>query len=256
MKLTNKILDAVNRGIKFALDDYNDQDEIQGQVSSKVNNTSNLKEYLEWQQLINKLENKELTKQDIEELAKISKLLNLKYIVNSTVNLEDIIDYIDKIDHNANLNWIDTSKLKDMSSLFANKYDFNGDISEWDVSNVRNMSRMFEYSAFNRDISQWNVSKVENMSRMFAYSAFDGDISQWNVSKVKNMTQMFYDSCFNNDISKWDISSLNYMKDMFVCSNFKGDISNWNINNVIDYDDHIFDNCSIKDEYMPKFNII
>ena len=37
MKLTNKILEAINRGIKFALDDYEDQEEIQGQVNSKVN---------------------------------------------------------------------------------------------------------------------------------------------------------------------------------------------------------------------------
>jgi len=28
--LNNKILEAVNRGIKFALDDYDDQEEIQG----------------------------------------------------------------------------------------------------------------------------------------------------------------------------------------------------------------------------------
>ena len=162
MKLTNKILEAINKGIKFALDDFED-DELQGQTSSKVNNTSHLKEYLEWQQLIGKLENlenKELTKQDIEELARISKLLNVKYTVNSTGKLEDIIDYIDRIDHNANLNWIDTSKLRDMSCLFKDKTEFNGDISEWDVSNVINMESMFDNSSFNQDISNWNVYNV------------------------------------------------------------------------------------------------
>ena len=56
-----QILEAVNRGIKFALDDFEDQDDIQGQVNSKVKNISNLKEYFKWQQLIDKLENKELT---------------------------------------------------------------------------------------------------------------------------------------------------------------------------------------------------
>ena len=34
--LNNKILEAVNKGIKFALDDFDDQEEIQGQVNSKV----------------------------------------------------------------------------------------------------------------------------------------------------------------------------------------------------------------------------
>ena len=44
--LNNKILEAVNRGIKFALDDFED-DELQGQTNSKVNHGTNTKEYLE-----------------------------------------------------------------------------------------------------------------------------------------------------------------------------------------------------------------
>jgi hypothetical protein len=31
-----QILEAVNRGIKFALDDFEDNEEIQGQTNSKV----------------------------------------------------------------------------------------------------------------------------------------------------------------------------------------------------------------------------
>ena len=53
MKLTNKILEAVNRGIKFALDDYEDQEDIQGQSNSKVNHQDGTKEYLD---LMNKVE--------------------------------------------------------------------------------------------------------------------------------------------------------------------------------------------------------
>ena len=37
MKNYNKILEAVNRGIKFALDDFEDQENIQGQTNIKVN---------------------------------------------------------------------------------------------------------------------------------------------------------------------------------------------------------------------------
>lgn len=227
-----QILEAVNRGIQLALDDFDDDEPVQNNIKSKqVQNRDYTKEYLDWQKLLSKLENKTLSKQDIEELVKLSKLTNLKYTVNSTGALKDIVDYIDSIDHNANLNWIDTSKLRDMSALFVNKYEFNGDISQWDVS------------------------KVENMSCMFKRSGFNGDISQWDISKVKNMKQMFYDSCFNKDISKWNTSSLNYMNGMFAYSPFKGNISNWNINNVIDYDEHIFDNCPIKDEYKPNLKI-
>ena len=47
MKNYNKILEAINRGIKFALDDYEDQDDIQGQVNSKVSQQHGTKEWLD-----------------------------------------------------------------------------------------------------------------------------------------------------------------------------------------------------------------
>ena len=47
MKLTNKILEAVNRGIKFALDDFEDDEKIQGQINSKVKYQGGTKEYLD-----------------------------------------------------------------------------------------------------------------------------------------------------------------------------------------------------------------
>jgi len=37
---------------------------------------------------------------------------------------------------NADLNYLDVSKISDMSYLFR-KSEFNGNISEWDVSNVK-----------------------------------------------------------------------------------------------------------------------
>ena len=46
MKKYNKILEAINRGIKFALDDFEDS-EFQGQISSKVSHQHGTKEYLD-----------------------------------------------------------------------------------------------------------------------------------------------------------------------------------------------------------------
>ena len=89
-----------------------------------------------------------------------------------------INDTIKKKGNDCNLNFINTSKITDMSGLFQST-NFNGDISEWDVSKVVNMSLMFRRSDFNGDISKWNVSKVENMMYMFADSPFNGDISKW-----------------------------------------------------------------------------
>ena len=123
-------------------------------------------------------------------------------------NKRELIDIINntiaKEGPNCNLNFIDTSKITDMSGLFL-KTKFNGDISNWDVSRVKNMMSMFAYSKFDGDISNWDVSKVKNMGSMFYYSSFTGDISKWNVSKVKNMGSMFYNSKLEklNKLPKW-----------------------------------------------------
>lgn len=90
--------------------------------------------------------------------------------------------------HCDNLNWIDTSNITDMSSLFA-KTDFNVDISQWDVSNVKDMTLMFYNSEIHSDISKWNVSNVEKMERMLSYSRINCDMSKWNVSNVKDITR-------------------------------------------------------------------
>lgn len=74
---------------------------------------------------------------------------------------------------NGNFNWINTSQITDMTSLFGLFINFNGDISLWDVSNVTSMRSTFAYcSSFNRDISMWDVSNVTDMSFMF-YSAIN-----------------------------------------------------------------------------------
>ena len=46
MKLTNKILEAVNRGIQLALDDFDD-DEVQNVKSKQINHRDYTKEYLD-----------------------------------------------------------------------------------------------------------------------------------------------------------------------------------------------------------------
>ena len=81
--------------------------------------------------------------------------------------LKSLIDYAFKHDI-YDLNFIDTSKITDMSWLFENvKHNF--DISSWDVSNVKDMSYMFQFCYdLNCDLSNWNVSNVTNMKYMFA----------------------------------------------------------------------------------------
>ena len=49
MKNYKQILEAINRGIKFALDDFEEQEEIQGQTNSKINHDHGTREWLIFQ---------------------------------------------------------------------------------------------------------------------------------------------------------------------------------------------------------------
>jgi hypothetical protein len=158
--------------------------------------------------------------------------------------LNELLDMIQKeIQINGNecsLNHIDTSKVTNMSRLFADDELglFDGNISMWDTSNVTDMTNMFCNSKFtgkNGDISNWDVSKVENMNGMFYSSRYDGNLSKWNTSNVIDMFYMFSRSNFTGkkgDISKWDVSNVINMASMFENSSFCGDLSNWNIKSV------------------------
>jgi len=77
-----------------------------------------------------------------------------KIIAQNKQHLQTLIQKeIEQNGDGVNLNFIDTSLIKDMSYLFYNS-TFNGNISEWDVSNVIIMSYLFYNAAFNGNISE------------------------------------------------------------------------------------------------------
>ena len=120
------------------------------------------------------------------------------------------------------LNFIDTSKIADMSELFIN-INHNFDVSKWDVSNVTNMNHMFFYCKnFDCDLSNWDVSNVTDMNSMFAFcNKFDCDLSRWDVSNVTCMYRMFF--CCENfkgkGLENWDVSNVTDMASMFFRCN-------------------------------------
>lgn len=94
----------------------------------------------------------------------------------------------------ADLNFIDTSLIEDMSSLFNKLKPRNIKIDQWDTSNVTDMSYMFYgCTQFNSELSNWNVSNVTEMRAMFyCCKQFNAHISEWDVSNVIWMNNMFY----------------------------------------------------------------
>ena len=151
------------------------------------------------------------------------------------VQLKSLIDHA--FNHNIyDLNFIDTSKITDMSNLFED-IRHNFDVSKWDMSNVIDISFMF-YGChnFNCDLSKWDVSNVTNMSYMFSncYKLEGKGLEHWDVSNVTDMASMFY-YCknFDCDLSRLNVSNVTCMEYMFTgCEKFNCDLSDWDISNI------------------------
>lgn len=143
----------------------------------------------------------------------------------------------------ADLNFIDTSKITDMSHLFSGvieKYGgyglekFNGDISQWNTSNVTNMAFMFSESRnFNKPLNNWDVSNVTEMKGMFSDAwQFNQPLNNLDVSNVKNMDYMFSNTIFNQPLNNWNTSNVVSMYSMFRFSDFNQPINDWDVSNV------------------------
>ena len=166
------------------------------------------------------------------------------------------------------LNFIGTSKITDMSSLFYKgvelaKYDKSIqetiDISEWDTSNVNNMSDMFAYAKyFNCDLSKFDTTKVKSMDGMF-YNCekFNCDLSNWDVDNVETMRNMF-NGClqFNSDLSDWNVTKVDDMDSMFEgCTRFEGNgLEGWDVSNVQSMD-YMFMKCLAFNVDLSDWNV-
>ncbi|MBQ8023151.1 MAG: DUF285 domain-containing protein [Succinivibrio sp.] len=155
------------------------------------------------------------------------------------------------------LDRIDTSKITDMSYLFAKcdyisndseyirvkrtcrkdevRKDYKG-IEKWNVSSVVNMQSMFfEADSFNEPIDAWDVSNVQNMKGMFyELKNFNQPLNSWNVSNVRTMAYMFFGaSAFNQDISAWNVSKVENMSSMFFgAKSFNKPVEKWDVSRV------------------------
>ena len=209
-QMHNIILEAINRGIQIALDDFEDiEDNNQISKQEVIQNDETIIEKIRLHDLVRQLAYYvAISEEGLIELSHLAKKYGYKYKVKDTDELKRIVNFIGSTSYfthtyefnqdllRVDLNFLDVSGIKDMGALFKNNY-FNGDISQWDVSNVETMAYMFENSYFNQPIGNWNVQKNENFVRMFQNSPFCQDISKWNCESLKNYDQSYLNSIFS-----------------------------------------------------------
>ena len=92
----------------------------------------------------------------------------------------------------ADLNFIDTSKITDMSYLFQDLEIRYIKIDKWDVSNVTNMAYMFDNAkSFDSDLPAWDMSNVKSKTYMLrGATSFKGRLSDWDAEKITKEVQM------------------------------------------------------------------
>ncbi len=99
---------------------------------------------------------------------------SIKKVVATDDTIKQMVkEDIERLGLDADLWLYDTSKVTDMSGLFADT-DFRGDISKWDVSKVEDMTGMFKNCrGFNGDLTQWNINKRCKTEDMFSGCCID-----------------------------------------------------------------------------------
>lgn len=134
------------------------------------------------------------------------------------------------------LSKVNTSKVTDMSYMFAECDAPYLDLSGFDVSNVSNMDHMFYYCNSEMNIDGWDTSKLTNANYMFNNFTGSIDLSKLDFSSVTNVNYMFGSA--NTD--KINLTGLSFPKTTSLTYMFyqaKGttlNLSSWDITNITD----------------------
>ena len=133
------------------------------------------------------------------------------------------------------LNLLDTSKVTDMSHMFASSDLASIDVSNFNTANVTNMNSMFSNckNLISLDVSKFNTAKVMDMGAMFfrCVKLTSLDLSNFNTANVTNMGSMFQGLPLTSlNVSSFNTANVTSMYQMFYdCSALPSlDLSNFN----------------------------
>lgn len=239
----SQMLENIKCGVLKAYDNYDAINVENGCIIyTNLPQDCNFYEYVEtMNNIYNRLEEGVVFfDQNIEDEFKIFVLSPTKPLIKSKIsnknNLkpttkEELKELVN--DESIYLGDIDTSLITDMSWLFydCKRTDFSG-INEWDTSKVLNMSGMFAHCYYFNEELSFDTSCVVDMSFMFADSNFNNKLS-FNTSNVKDMKFMFFICDFNQKL-EFDTSNVKDMRGMFAgCLDFN-QLLKFNTSNVED----------------------
>ena len=194
MKKYNKILEAVNRGIKLALDDFVDQKDIQGQVNSKVKYHGGTKEWLD---LMN----------EVVDLGLPSGTLWCKYNLgvdsNKLSKPEDWFgDYYawGEIEPKKKYNWKTYKHCKDNYDKLT-KYCIKGFESYGDIDNL-SVLKFEDDAAFQNmhvDNFKFHIPSSKQIEELYKYTIYEPVFNYKNINdldgvifKSKNGNEIFF----------------------------------------------------------------
>lgn len=121
-------------------------------------------------------------------------------------------------------NYLDTSKVINMSYMFNQSKLTELDLSSFDTSNVTSMDSMFRDTKVTElDLSGFDTSKVMSMRAIFySVQATELDVSSFKTSNVTDMGYMFFGAKATElDVSNFDTSKVTFMDHMFSSAQAK-----------------------------------
>jgi surface protein len=181
----------------------------------------------------------------------------ISFVTNNVTNMKSMFENARVF--NQDISNFNVSNVTDMAFMFSHALMFNNNDASltWDTSRVRDMESMFENArSFNQDISGWITSSVGNMNNMFKGAVkFNQNISRWNTCHIGYKFNE-YDVLVAVDNSKEDYISNNllFSTNSAITQSNKPDFDQDSCGLPENCEEYDINACKLNNNCISKFN--